>query len=630
MKLKALSLEELMQVKVTVGRTEKTIAQTPSAVFLITPEMIRRSGATSIAELLRMVPGVTMAKSNANNWTIGIRGLDPNKLLVQVDGRTVYNPITSGVFWNTVDYPLEDIERIEVVRGPGGSVWGANAVNGVINIITKSAKDTHGGLVTGGGGSEEQGFASFRWGGQIGDNLHYRVYGKWFERDDGFNMFGNAHDDWRSGRAGFQLDWVPNPDDTLTLQSEWFATVAGSPTAAPIAGDTENRGAHAIARWTRDLGEKASIQIQAYYDRFDQRQRLTDFRFTYDTYDVDFQHQFPIGDRQHFIYGAGYRLQKVTLDGVFLGTTFIGPEYLNVDRHTFSAFLQDEIELVDEHLWLTLGSKFEHNDFTGFEYQPTARLLWAPNKQHSIWAAVSRAVRTPHIFEDTIIITGLPTASPALTQSLLPNNEMDSEELIAYELGYRTQPVEQLSFDAALFYHDYDRLSVITSGLTVAGPTPGTFVIPLQFTNGMDGDTYGAEFSATWDPIDWWQITGSYTYVKIDLHADQKLPLALRSSQEVAERQTAQNRFYIRSSFDIPGNVEFDLIGRYVDTLPAFPLVEGYMAVDARLAWKPRPNIEVAVVGQNLFDNHRPETGANALTLVEVERSVYGVIKWEF
>lgn len=625
--LPKMSLEEILNVSVmntpvsSVTRSESTVGESPAAVSVITQEMIRRSGATSIPELLRMVPGVNVARLSSNQWVVSIRGFDnalANKLLVQVDGRTVYSPIQAGVFWDTVDYPLEDIERIEVIRGPGGTVWGANAVNGVINIITKSAKETHGGLVSGGGGTEERGFATFRFGGQLGDNLHYRVYGKWFERDSSFSIVDLAHDDWRSARSGFRLDWTPATEDTVTFQGDWFSVVSGR---SPVT-DTESRGVDVLARWTHDLGNNSNWRLQTYYDRFQQVSRNGGIRFATDTFDVDFQHQFAVGQAQRLIYGFGYRLQKILVHGLEMDG--IAPSMLaRIDDEPtlLSAFVEDEIKIIDDRLLLILGSKFEHNEFTGFEFQPSGRLLWTPSKKQSVWLAVSRAVRTPDILEDSFDLR-----SPVT--SLLPNRSLRSEEVIAYEFGYRAQATDRLSFGTALFYNDYDRLSVVS----LLPPASGNQAAPLQFTNGMEGETYGVEITANWKPTSWWTLYGAYSYLKLNLHADQKVPLPLRPTAELPEKQSPQNHFYIRSAFDLPGNVEFDLIGRYVDTLAGFtPGIHSYVTLDARLAWKPHKNLEFAIVGQNLLDGHHPENGGSSTSPpIEVERGVYGSVTWRW
>src|SRR5437667_283469 len=374
--LKKLSVEELMGVEVTtVSRRESTVGESPAAVFVITPEDIRRSGATTFPELFRMVPGMDVARIDNNKWAISARGFNDRfngKLLVQVDGRTVYNPLSSGVYWDAVDYPLEDIERIEVIRGPGASVWGANAVNGIINIITKAAKDTQGGIFSGGGGTEERGFGAFRYGGTIGSDLYYRVYGKGFSRDRQFLRVGNPNDRWWGASGGLRLDWQVGERDSVTFQGDF-------------------------------LGPSTS-------------------------------------------------------DGGF-GVSF--PPSPHRRPQLFSAFVQDQLTLVEDKLSLTFGSKLEHNDHTGFEVQPTGRLLWTPTKRQSVWAAVSRAVRTPTLSEDGIGTRQLPSFPAALGGAplfarLAGSPAFKSEELLAYELGYRAQATDRRSVDLALLYNAYD------------------------------------------------------------------------------------------------------------------------------------------------------------------------------
>jgi iron complex outermembrane receptor protein len=647
------SLEELMNVRVTtVSREESTIGLSPAAIFVITPEMIRRSGATSVPELLRMVPGLEVGHIDSSKWGVASRGFNTrfaNKLLVQVDGRTVYTPINGGVYWDTVDYVLEDIERIEVVRGPGGSVWGANAVNGIINIITKSAKDTQGVLWSAGVGTEERAFTSFRFGGAVSDNLYYRVYGKWLEHDRGFNLGGDARDDWREGRFGFRLDWKPDRDDTITFQGDYYHGLLGrrdlrpSPETPPtfIRTNTEDEepfGGDVLVRWTHELGKDSNWVLQTYYDYSDRRGTGGSFDFSVNTIDVDFQHQFPLGDRQKVIWGAEYRFTEIFWRGTGAGFDrgfAIGPNLEFVERNLFSAFLQDEIKIVDDRLFLTLGSKFEHNEITGFEVQPTGRLLWAPTPRQSVWAAVSRAVRTPTFLENDLRLATLPlTSGRDFFGQLRNNHDLNSEEVIAYELGWRAQATAALSFDAALFFNRYDQLLVSQPGLPTVDQATGALVLPLNTTNGEDADNYGVELAATWKVTDWWQLYGQYTYLRMNLHADRKLPPSSRAGAELVEKQNPQNQFYLRSSWDLPGHVAFDLVGRYVDNLAGFtPGIKSYATMDARLAWKPRQTLELALVGQNLFDNHHPELGTSPLVrspLVEVERSIYGKVTVEF
>ena len=648
------SIEELMDVRVTtVSRGESTVGQSPAAIFVITQEMIHRSGATTFPEILRMVPGMNVARIDSNKWAVSARGFNErfaNKLLVQVDGRAAYNSIFSGVQWDSVDYVLEDIERIEVIRGPGASVWGANAVNGIINIITKSSRDTQGGLVSGGGGSFERGFANFRFGGQIGDNLTFRAYGKWFERDSLITNFDRVlnpsrtpDDDWRGFRSGLRLDWKPTTADTVTLQGDWFYTVSGQQRPRPLAlppfafvsvGDDVGRGGNVLGRWTHEVDKDSSWALQLYWDRFERNNTDGFGHSRSDAFDLDFQHKFAMGGSQKVTWGLGYRF--VDFHGFPSGPDNgfqldWGTAYRTT--HLFSAFLQDEIALVPERLALTLGSKVEHNDFTGFEVQPTGRLLWTPTKQQTVWAAVSRAVRTPNFTEDEIAFTAQPVA-PGVFPRLIGNTGFQSEEVIAYELGYRAQATAKLSLDAALFYNVYDDLVAGLPTGVVTAPPPPIFVQVTRF-NRLEGETYGVELAATWQVTDWWKLYGAYTWLQMNLHSktDGLTPAAraaLAAQEAGSEGVSARNQVYLWSSFDLPHHVDFDLIGRYVDSLPGSPPgIKSYVALDARLAWKPRDHVEISVVGQNLIGDQHLELGRNISVggpLNEVERGVYGQV----
>jgi len=639
----------LEQVVTTVSRQESTVGQSPTAVFVVTNDMIRRSGATSIPEALRMVPGLQVARIDSNKWAIGSRGFTERfvgKMLVQVDGRTVYNPINAGVYWDTQDLLLQDVDRIEVIRGPGATVWGANAVNGIINIISKDAKDTQGGMIFGGGGTEERGFGGFRYGGRSGDDVNYRVWGKWFERDNGFNPGGDARDDWRQGRGGFRMDWTASDCDTITLQGDLFEVTSGRRDSRPIdlapdfsftnTEDEISTGGDVLARWHREIAKQSDWTFQIYYDRFQRHSTEDLFAFDINTLDVDFQQQFPLTCRQQIVYGLGYRLNDMAFEGSTFDNGFsVGPSgEFTRDTDLFSAFVQDEITLVDERLSFTAGSKFEHNDFTGFEVQPTGRVLWTPDKRQSAWASVSRAVRIPALLEDMVEVgllptfptefppgTPLPPGTPVFPR-IVPNRDLDAEELIAYELGYRAQPTDAFSFDVAAFFNDYDRLFVSQARPALA-PVPPPIVLPLRQENGDGAETYGIELAANYKVTECWRLYGQYTFLQMQIHPP---------GPEIFERRSPHNQIYVQSSWDLPCDLEFDLIGRYVDNLPDFD-VDSYVALDARLGWKPCKSVEVAVVGQNLLDAAHPEFGSSPLLrspLVEVERGVYGMItlKW--
>lgn len=645
-----LSLEELMSLKVsTVSRQESTVRESPAAVFVITPEMIRRSGATTIMETLRMVPGLDVARGNGNTWAISARGFNgglANKLLVQVDGRSVYTPVYSGVYWDAVDYPLEDIERIEVIRGPGATVWGANAVNGIINIITKKAQDTQGTLLSAGVGNQDRAFGTLRYGGKGGglgdDKWYYRVYARGLTRDREFAADGNPHDAWKQQRGGFRIDQKKTERDSLTLSGNYFQSDAEArnikPTLTPPFSftnlDTERTtGGNIRFRWSREQSKERGWELDSYYDNFERKSDSRSLSFTANTLNLDFQQRLPLSSRQKFIYGLGYRM----VDFTFQNSVPDNGLWLSFPRgqrttHLFSAFAQDEIALSKDKLSLTIGSKIEHNSFTGVEVQPSGRLLWTPNKRQSAWAAISRAVRTPSFIESDINATLATGAIPPaiVILQLQGNPNFDSEELIAYELGYRIQPSDRLSLDTALFFNDYDKLSVVDFGTPVPGTIPGTIVFPILTTNRMKGHAYGFEMSANLKASERWRLYGAYSFLKMSLEADPTINPIFLPGADAAEGQSPRHQVYVRSSWDLPHNMEFDLMGRFVDKLPRFtPVVKSYVSLDARLAWKSSKNLEIAVVGQNLLDSHHQEFGGGAVP-VEIRRGVYGKVTYQW
>jgi iron complex outermembrane receptor protein len=645
-----LDIAELLSLKVTtVSRSASTVGQSSAAVFVINEEMIRRSGATALPELLRMVPGLHVARIDGHEWAVASRGFNSRyakNLLVQVDGRPVYNTEIAGVFWDSVDYPLADIERIEVVRGPGGSVWGANAVNGVINIVTKSAKETLGGFFSGGGGSSEQGFFTFRQGARIGDDLFFRVYGNAFDRGAQFSKEGESHDTWRSANGGVRLDWAPGEQNTLTLDGSFgrgvaetddrFPLASGPPFAVNIPEEDTISTAHVLALWSHQQDAAHNWKLQAFWD-FSLRTDTHHIRDTgFDTYDLDFQDQFPLGERHKFVWGLGYRYVQADLPNSRDDDSFY-LDWLSNDPHIeiFSSFVQDEIILAEDRLNLTLGSKFEHNNFTGFEVQPSGRLLWSPTQRQSVWVAISRAVRTPSFVEHDVQLT-LPSSnpnSPSVVRTV-GNRGLQAEEVTAYELGHRVQATDNLSVDAAVFYNVHDHLRINRINPALATTVKGIRLAASQFDNGMSGETYGAELAANWRVTDWWRLHAAYSFLEIQLHRDPGLP----ASTESPEGQDPHHQLYLRSSWNLPHEVEFDLTGRYVDRLSGFnptgiigvqDSIPAYVSLDARLAWSASKNLTVEVVGQNLLENHHLEFGTNPFIrapLVEIRRGVYARI----
>jgi iron complex outermembrane recepter protein len=631
----SMSIEDLMKIPVTsFSKREEQLSEVPGALHVITQDDIRRSGAPNIAEALRMAPGLQVARVDAHTWAISARGFNDvfaNKLLVLQDGRSIYTPLFSGVFWDVQDTMMEDIDRIEVIRGPGATLWGANAVNGVINIITKSARDTQGLLLSGGGGTEELGFGGLRYGGKVNDAAFFRVYGKYFDRDESVLPNGDdAHDGWKMGRGGFRVDWEPSDKNLLTLQGDLYAgrieqTFTRVTPAPPFpTNDVQDtfdvNGGNLLGRWTHTLGENSSWALQAYYDRT--LRDIVVFRQVRDTLDADFQHRFQLGSWNDIVWGLGYRW---TIDEVRDTDNFdvaLDPPERNTQL--FSAFLQDELTLVPDRLSLTLGSKFEHNDYTGFEVQPGGRLMWTPGATHTLWGGISRAVRAPSRADHNIRLNQHPVfAGGALISSIRGYNGFDSEQLVAYELGYRVQPHKRLSLELATFYNDYKDVR----GVRNAGVQGNQVVLLLD--NVLEGESYGGEIAANFQAADWWRWHASYSYLQLQLHPT-TTPLDPTTERNI-EGFSPHHQCTIGSGMDLPGRVGLDWSVRYVDELPAAG-VDSYVTLDVRLSWRPTPNLELSVMGANLLDNRHPEFIPTSIRTqrTEVERSVYGKITWRF
>ena len=624
---KKMSLVELMNLDVTsVSKEPEPYGQAPAAIEVITQDQIRRSGASSIPEALRLADNLAVAQKNSHDWGISARGFNTdlaNKLLVLMDGRTLYTPLFSGVFWDVQDYLLEDIDRIEVISGPGGTLWGANAVNGVINITTKSAKDTQGVFAEAGGGTWLQDFVGLRYGGTLSSNVFFRVYGKYFDRGD--QVFANgddASDSWRMGRGGFRLDVEASPQNTFTLQGDLYS---GDENVA-TGGNTRVSGGNVLGRWSHTFSEDSDMSLQMYYDRthldkasvanpFAPAGNITD---DLDTYDVDFQHRFSLGGRNHVIWGLGYRFTHDVVDPAPT-LTFL-PTHL--EHHLFSGFVQDEVRILD-NLFFTLGTKLEHNDYTGLEVEPSARLKWNVTDKQMLWGAVSRAVRTPsRIDRDLVEPTYLPQPFP---QSFLRgDSDFVSETLIAYELGYRAQLHPKVSVSLSTFYNDYDHIR--------SASTTKTTFFPFFFENNVEGETYGGEFGINYQVLDWWRLHAAYNLLKEDLRVKSG-----KSDINDALNETAdpQHQFSLRSSMDLPHRVELDAALRWVDTLhnnrgSTVGTVPSYFELDVRLGWHPTDRLELSIVGQNLLHDQHPEYGFPDSTREEITRSVYGKVTWRW
>jgi len=637
-----MSLEDLMNVQITsVAKQKQKVSQAPAAVSVISQDDIRRSGMSSIPELLRLSPGLDVAQISAGTWAVSSRGFNDiyaNKLLVLMDGRTVYTPAFSGVYWDSVDYILPDLERIEVVRGPGATLWGANAVNGVINIMTKSADQTQGLLVDTRAGNLEQ-IGGVRYGGTIDDRTYYRVYGK-YRNASNFSLADgdDAHDGWEALRGGFRIDRFATDQDTLTLQGDVATERAGytnvqpvftPPTFSRTVNESDNQGTgNVLARWTHVISPTSDFSLQVYYDNM----RREDFygNYTLNTFDVDFQHRFELTRGQQLIWGAGFRFQAdrfPTKNGLV-----VVPD--SRDAYLVSAFVQDDITLVQDRLHLILGSKFEQNSYTGFEWQPSGRLLWTPNERNSFWASVSRAVRTPSRVDEDARVPLFRAVDPnsglPVEVDIAGNNQLYSEQLVAYEVGYRTQINRAVSLDATAFLNHYDNLNSLTLGqpaLVMSGGAP-LVRTDAVWNNKRRADAYGVELAANWNVTDNWRLVASYTWLNLLVHSSSSDTSPI--PEGTTEDNVPHNQIQLRSYLDITKNLELNAAAYYVENLSG-PGVPSYVRVDLGLTWRPKKDVELSVGVQNLFDDRHPEFGGQfGVQSSEVPRAVYGQLAIKF
>jgi iron complex outermembrane receptor protein len=642
------SLEELKNVQIiSASKKLEVVWDVASAVYVISKDQIRRSGATSIPEVLRLAPGVHVARISATEWAVNIRGLNnqfAENLLVLMDGRSVYTHVFSGVFWDVQDTVMEDIERIEVIRGPGAALWGSNAVNGVINIITKNANETQGGEAVALAGSEEQ-IASLRYGDTLGRQTSYRVYGKFFNRGDLNSVAGGladaagnpqSSDNWRSGRAGFRIDTAPAKDvpaagaNTFSLQGEAYRNRYNKeferrsilfPTAPTgqdrQKDDSEARGFHLLGRWQHVLSPDSDTSLQLYFDHAEKDYDPASGKVN--TADLDFQHRLTVAKYNDIVWGLQYRF----ISDEFRKSPNFSMDPLDLNQSLWSAFIQDQIQLASDLLTLTVGSKFEHNEFTGLEIQPSLRLMFTPYRQLSLWTAVSRAVRIPSRLElhgrinDQLLLPAVDPDVPVVVDTQ-GNADLDSEKLTAYEFGLRLMPAPSLWFDVALFYNDYDDLI----GLEQISGTPPTGPYDLAYANNAAGRAYGVEVAADWQVMPNWRLGGAYTYLNTQI--DKNLVVDPNIAELVSEGVNPRNVAYIRSNLDVTSQIDFDVWLRFAGRLPERD-IDSYTVLDARLAWRPFPKLELSLVGQNLL-----EEGHAEFSTLEVQRSVYVKIDWHF
>jgi iron complex outermembrane receptor protein len=635
--LNQLSLEELGKIEVTtVSKDPQEVQNTPAAVFVITQEDIRRSGATSIPESLRLAPGVEVARVDAAHWSVAIRGFAgqfSKNLLVLIDGRRVYTPLFSGVYWDVQNVMLEDVERIEVIRGPGGTIWGANAVNGVINIITKSADDTNGVSSTLGGGDVDQGVGDFRFGGAAGKGFKYRIYGMGSIRGAESHSDGDNFDHWRMGQIGFRADWKLGEKNDFTFQGDTYRGESGeslqlasfSPIAEVVVEDKSIvSGGNLLARWQHKTGEGSDIQIQGYFDRTN-RQDL-ELGETRDTFDMDFIQHARIHSNQELTWGLGARLSPSNFIQTSEGVNFLPAKQTD---SIYSAFAQYVLPIVRDKLTLTSGTKLEHNSFSGFEYQPSMRLLWSPTKSQSYWIAATRAVRTPSRVDQDVqfLIVLQATPPPPIFFEIKGDPKLKSEKLFAYEAGYRNQINSHYYLDFAAFYNTYDDLQGYgpLSLAASTNPPPLDLLIIIPYANVIEGRTVGTEIAPSLEITPWWRIRASYSFLHMDLRDKPGFTDVGNLLSNYLGSSPAHTASF-QSLINLPKHFEFDQTYGYGSGLSEYG-VHTNSTADVRLGWHAR-GFDLSAFGQNLLRPSHPEFGGDPGPLVGIKRSFYLRLTW--
>jgi iron complex outermembrane receptor protein len=635
------SLEDLMNIEVTtVSKREQKLSQTPAAVFVITQEDIRRSGMTSIPDLLRMVPGMQVGQIQGGSWAVSARGFNDqyaNKLLVLVDGRSAYSPLDSGVFWDEQDTLLEDIERIEVIRGPGATMWGANAMNGVINIITKTAENSQGALATTGVGDQGQSLGAFRYGGQLGSGGNYRAFVKYLDGRGLWNQDGKSNIGGESSLSGgFRADWALSGKDSLTVEgslrhassdSEFGLDSLTPPFSYNRVVSERVQSGNIMANWTRRQSDTSRMELRVDFDNHNRSD--IDLHSNDSTFDVDFQQDLTLSESNDLVWGLGIR-DSIGHSTGSLSVSFAPPNY---NYLLLSGFVQDQWKLAGGRFSVILGSKFEHNTYTGVEVEPGARLLWNPGNHHTMWAAVSRAVRTPSVADrQKQTIGGVFPGDDGTTVGIgiYGNPSFRSETLLAYELGYRIQAKQRFSIDASTFYNIYRHLGTNEPGdpFYVTDPQPAHVIIPIRASNQMHGQGYGAEISSNWNVTERWRLIPGYTWLRLQMALD---PTS-QDQMTVAsvEGSSPRNGFQFRSNLDISRKLQSDLAVYHTGALPALA-VGGYTRVDARIGYRPRSDVDLSFTGQNLQGGRHTEfVSIGPYTRATIGRSFFVKLTWGF
>lgn len=638
--LKSLTLEQLGNIEVTTTSKEpEQVWKTAAAIYVITQQAIQRSGVRTLPDALRLAPGVEVAQIDSNKWSVGIRGFGSRlsrDVLVMIDGRTVYNTLLAGTYWEVQNVLLADVDRIEVIRGPGATIWGPNALNGVINIITKTSKDTHGTLVEAGGGSVEEGFLNARYGGSYGNDLNYRVYGLTFDRGPEYHADHDNYDSWRALQGGFRTDFSPNTRDILTVEGDMYREGAGetvtATTYAPpysqiLRGTEFLSGGNILARWSRTQGPGKDFQVQAFYDRTDRREpNFADYR---NTFDIDFLDRFRLPGREQISWGLGARASTGTNPTIVSGLSF-SPRTRTDTLYT--GFVQNEIEAVHNQLYISLGTKLIKTNYTGVDAEPSARLLWTPTKQQTVWAAFTRALRTPSDAERAFYLLGLVGVESNGTPFFArfnPNPDFKSEDLDGYEIGYRKLFRQTVYLDISTFLNHYSDLfseDIIGPPYVETNPQPTHILLPADFGNGLVGTTKGVEFAPEWQVLKFWRLGAAYSFLEMQL---KKGPNSMDvGTAPVVEGSSPRHQLTAESDFTMTKAFTFDLTLRYVSALPKLS-INPYTTGDARFAWHWKNGFEFAVVGRNLLQPYHFEYPSDPGPNVGIKRSVYGQFTWQ-
>jgi iron complex outermembrane recepter protein len=636
------TIEDLMNIQVTsVSKTEEALSRTAASIVVITQEDISRSSALNIPDLIRVVPGVDVAQINSSTWAVSARGFNArfsNELLVLVDGRPAYTQTTGGVFWDVLDLPLEDIERIEVIRGPGGAVWGANAVNGVINIITKKAADTHGALVVAGGGNVNQGFGTIQYGGGLGKKMDYRVYAKYLG-DGHFPGLtgGDGGDGWHLLQGGFRADSAPSSRDTLSFEGNLYTGREGTPgfdfpsITAPIVEENElfvNVGGGSIQfNWDHSFSPYSETTLESSYDTYERNDALGE---SHKMFNLDFQHHFTGLRRQSIVWGLNYRYSvSDTVGGL---TASLDPS--NLTTQLFGLFIQDEIAITPDRLFLTLGAKLEHNYYTGFGLLPSVRAAWVPSPRSTLWAAISKTDRTPSSLDASLQanvggFTG-PGGLPVVVR-ITGNRYVQDERAITYEAGYRMTVLKQLSIDVSTYFNNYTHQNTTEPGAFFLenSPTPPHLVEPLIEENLMHGETHGVEVAVKWQPTHRWTLSPGYAFEEVRMHLDpsSKDTTSVADAEGSSPGHSAQLRSHLLLCHGFAWDTSVYFVGRLTD-----PVEASYTRLDSQLSWRFAEHASVSFVGQNLAKARHQEfvdsTGSARTT--EIKRSAYVKLTWQF